>query len=390
MAERLTKQKIDAFAYAGGWDVRWDNSTTGLGIRIYESGKKSFVLSYRSRTGSRRKRLMVLGPVGVLTLDQARSLAISHLATIRQGVDPAEARKRSESNVTIATLFDHFLNNYAKVHKKSWKDDERRLRSHIPKQWLSRSPTEITRTGIQSLHQQLGERAPYEANRLLALLRVVFNECRRAGLLPPGHENPASDIKPFKEKSRKRAATQNEVQRIAAAIDEEPSIYIRALIWLYLLTGARRNELLERSWADYEPEQRRLRLDETKAGETQFVPLSAPALAILESLPRVEHNPFIFPGAKPGKHFVNISKPWKRILNKAGVEGLRLHDLRRTVGSWMSQDGTDLNAVKAALRHNNISTTLVYARLTDQVAADAIERHGQRMMEIRGKLVAKG
>lgn len=85
MSERLTKQKIDKFTYAGGWDVRWDSDVTGLGVRLYPTGKKSFVLSYRLKTGSRPKRLTVLGPVGVITIDQARSLARLKLAEVIQG-----------------------------------------------------------------------------------------------------------------------------------------------------------------------------------------------------------------------------------------------------------------------------------------------------------------
>lgn len=91
-AQKLTKTKIDSFTYAGGWDVRWDNMVTGLGVRVYASGKKSFVLSYRS---SGRKRLMVLGRYGPMTLYHARERAGKHLVAVRDGKDPMEERRKA-------------------------------------------------------------------------------------------------------------------------------------------------------------------------------------------------------------------------------------------------------------------------------------------------------
>ncbi len=386
MSGRLTKQKIDKFAYAGGWDVRWDSDVTGLGVRLYPTGKKSFVLSYRLKTGSKPKRLIVLGPVGVITVDQARSIARLKLAEVIQGGDPVGDRGNALSTGSFGDYFAYYLEWHAKPHKKSWHEDYRRFHLHVPKKWLARSPVEITREEVRALHVRLGARSPYEANRILALLRVMFNFARKSGAVPESHPNPASEITPFREQPRARYASPEEVKVIAASIDEEPNVHVRALIWLYLLTGARRSELLHRKWAEVDRERCRIRLEETKSGDQQFLLLSPPAMAILDALPKVSGNPFIFPGSKPGKHFVNISKPWKRILQRAGVHDLRLHDLRRTVGSWMSQDGVELNTVKNALRHRNISTTLVYARLHDGVAADAFERHGRRIMQIGGDL----
>jgi integrase len=108
-------------------------------------------------------------------------------------------------------------------------------------------------------------------------------------------------------------------------------------------------------------------------------------LAILQGIPKQEGNPHIFPGAKSGHHLVNITKPWHRIRKAADVDDLRLHDLRRTVGSWMTQAGVDLNLIRDALRHQNISTTLTYARLGQDAAREAFEDHGRRILEAAGR-----
>ena len=142
----LTKQNIDAFKYEGGWDVRWDDKVPGLGVRIYPSGKKAFVLSFRAKG---RKRLMVLGRWGAdLTLSQAREGAQKHRVGLRDGVDPLEERRKGAKGKTLRDLCDDYLVDHAKPHKKTWRTDEGRLRRHIPAVSVVRQgPEKGKRTG---------------------------------------------------------------------------------------------------------------------------------------------------------------------------------------------------------------------------------------------------
>jgi integrase len=382
----LTKQKIDRMTYAGGWDVRWDVEVTGLGLRVYPSGKKSFVVSYRTKGAARRKHLMVLGSYGVLTLKQARDMAKSVLTGVIHGHDPLTTRRLAGHSSRIAEVLNAYIERYAKPHKKTWAEDARRLSLHVPKRWLSLTPAELTREHVRALHTQIGADTPYEANRVLALLRVVFRFAKEEGFLPENAINPATEIKPYRERSRSRFATKDEIQALVRAIDDEPNIFIRALVLLYLQTAARKGELLERRWEDVELDRARLRLPDTKTGEEQFIPLTKTAIAILGGLPKLEGNPHIFPGVRAGGHLVNVSKAWARLLQRAGLRDLRLHDLRRTVGSWMTQAGTDLNAVKDALRHRNLGTTLIYARLKEEQARDALDQHSERLEGVIGSM----
>ena len=382
---KLTNKAIRAWTYRGGWDVRWDRAVTGLGLRIYPSGKKSFVLSYRS---SGRKRLMVLGTFGVMTIDEARVDARKKLVKARDGKDPLDESRRAAKGQTFGDLAAAYIEDHAKPNKKTWKEDERRLKQHIPAGWRGRRADSITRADVNPLYAKIRARAPYEANRLLALLQHLFRLGQEWGHIPEGTPNPAVVSKEarFKERKRKRWVTPEELPALAHAIDQEPNIYVRSGIWLLLLTGLRKAELLAvRRHEDIDWTRGVLRLPETKSGEEQSASLSGPALAIMQATPAMEGNPYLLPGAKKGHHLVNIDLPWRRIRKAAGLEDVRLHDLRRTVGSWMTQDGVDLNKIKDALRHSDISTTLVYARLGQDAARKPMEDHGRRILEAAGR-----
>ncbi len=381
---KLTKRQIDAFSYKGGWDVRWDEEVPGFGLRLYPSGKKAFVLSYRIK---QRKHLLVLGRYGAdLTLEQAKERARKERVKIREGEDPLEEKRTSGRGKTFGDLIEDFMSRH--VQKKGLKTAgaiRRRLERNIPASWKSRHADAIASWEIEELHRRIGETRPYEANRLLAILRTMYRHAPRWGYIEPSRPNPAEGFEKFKEQKRKRWVKPEELPALTQAIDQEPNVYIRAALWLYLLTGMRKSELLAAKREHVDWGRGQLRLPDTKADEEQYATLSGPALGILQAIPSLPDNPYLFPGAKPDQHLVNISKAWLRIRQAAGIEDVRLHDLRRTTGSWMTQAGVDLNVIKGALRHANLSTTLTYARLGEDVAREPMEEHGRRILEAAGR-----
>lgn len=430
MATKLTTKTIKAFRYEGDGksrDVRWDSELPGFGLRIYPSGKKAFVLSYRVKG---RSRLYSLGAFGKLTLAEARDEAGELFRHVRKGGDPVEAKRTAGRGRTFGDLVDDFMIRHVRAQGlKTEKAIKRRLERNIPKSWKSRLADAITAVDVGDLHARIGQDRPYEANRLLEILRAMYNQAPGWGYVPKDADNPAAGIKRFREVKRARWAAPHEVEALVWGIDQEPNVYVRAALVLYLLTGARKSELLAARQRDIDWQTGTLRLPVTKSGEPQTVALSSAAQAILRALPVTSGNPYIFPGEKEGGHLVNIDKPWQRVRRRAtvrlwatsqdkrlsalmkrltrtldrtptyaearaaagdvvdlpiGLMDLRLHDLRRTVGSWLSQSGVDLNVVKSAMRHASLATTLVYARLGADPARAALERHGERVMEIIG------
>jgi integrase len=387
MTQKLTKLVIDKATYKGDsegndWDVRWDSLLPGFGVRVYPSGRKAFILRYRVNG---RKRLFTIGTYGPITLDQARTLAKQHIGKVVQGEDPVEQRKKERQGETIKDLCDAYVERHA-AHKRSLRDDKRRIEQRILSVWSNRKADSIVRADVAALHSEIGKEARYEANRTVALLSKMFELARRWGFVPENAANPARGIDKFREHKRDRWLTPEELPRVTAAIAQEPNLYVRAAIWLYLLTGVRKTELLEAKWVDIDFTRSELRLPKTKADRVHYVPLSPPAVALLEQMPCEEENPYLLPSTKtPGHHLVNIEKPWRRVRKAAGVEDVRLHDLRRTVGSWLAQAGNSLPLIGRVLGHTNASTTQIYARLGDDPARKALAEHGERILTIAGE-----
>jgi len=380
---KLTKSHIDKITYEkteNKPDIRWDSNLPNFGIRVYPSGKKSFVLSYRH---SGRKHLMVIGQYGVFTLAQAKENAKDVLGKLRTNKsDPLEDRYQHIKADSVTDLCTQYLERYAKTHKKSWQDDERRVNRFVTPEWGTRKAYSIKRSDITKLHNKIGKNSPYEANRVLALISKIYSQARKWGIVPDNHINPTQDVEKFKEHKRDRWVTQQEMPKLALSINSESNVFARYAIWLYLLTGARKSEILTARWEYVDWSRKELKLQDTKSGRTHYLPLSSASISLLQNIPRVDNNPYIIVGHKAGSHLVNIDKAWRRIRSAADIEDVRLHDLRRTVGSMLVQSGSSLPLIGEILNHSNQATTKIYARFSNEEPKRALEDHGKQLLKL--------
>jgi len=241
-----------------------------------------------------------------------------------------------------------------------------------------RKVAEITRADVLKLHHSLRE-APYEANRTLALISKMMNLAEAWGLRPEG-TNPCRHVKRYAEKKRERFLTGAELARLGAALSEAErtqvvSNYVIAAIRLLLMTGCRLNEILTLRWDFLDLEDLCLRLPETKTG-AKVVQLSAPALEILSKIERRDDNPYVIVGHKRGYHLVNAQKPWHYIRAQAGLDDVRLHDLRHTFASIAAGLGEGLPMIGKLLGHTQAATTHRYAHLASDPVKQSAERIG--------------
>jgi integrase len=230
------------------------------------------------------------------------------------GNEAEAARKEA----TFADLAAAYMERHARPNKRSAWQDENTLRRYIPVGWNSRRLSDIARADVARLHAKIGEaHGHYAANRTLALLRTMFNLARVWELFKS--ENPAQGIKQFREQRRERYLSPDELAAVNRALLEEPDWRWRAYFPLALMLGIRKSELLAMCWQDIDLNARTWRIPETKTGNSHLLPLPAPVMAMLESLPsRFGASEWVFPGDGATGHIVEPAKAWQRV--RAGKE----------------------------------------------------------------------
>jgi integrase len=384
---KLTKTIIDKLTYTGDATrnercIVWGDSPTGFGLRIYPSGKKAFIYSYRFEG---RKQMKVIGTYGNITLIQALDQCKLDVADILNKKNPLAEKKKAALGDTVKQLCELYIAEHASK-KKTGDEDERRIKTHIIPAWGAHKIVSITNQDVESLHIKIGKNlyrgkpTIYEANRVLSLTSKLFSFAAKKKMVDANHSNPAVGVEKNKEDARDRYVKADELPELIKAIDNEPNQYARWALWLYLLTGSRKDELLKAKWSDIDFNRKEWRLPDTKNGKTHYLPLSDAGLEVLRKIPRLDGNPYIIVGKNPGCHLVNIDKPWQRIRKQAGVEDVHIHDLRRTVGSWLAQSGNSLHLIGQVLNHSNVSTTKIYARFGQDQVANALNNHGEQIL----------
>lgn len=358
----------------------YDSVVRGLAIGVSASGRKVFVL-YRKLQG--RPERITLGIYPDLSIEQARGLAGQMNAAIAQGENPGARRRSIRAEMTLGELLTEYMERYAKVYKKSWREDEEQFRRYLSGLRLHRLST-IRKSDITSLHGKVGrDNGPYAANRLVTLLRAMFNRAVDWGW---EGANPAIGVTRFRERSRDRFLHADELPAFFQALGEEPNETIRDYVLLSLLTGARRSNILAMRWDQLNLERGTWVIPETKSGEPFTVSLSLPAKEVLRSRQETTQSEWVFPGIGRTGHLVEPKLAWKRILQRAGIQDLRLHDLRRTLGSWQAATGASLSIIGKTLAHKNVSTSAIYARLNLDPVRQSVDLATRAMFEAAGIL----
>lgn len=373
MAQKLTKRRVDA-AKAG--TTIWDGEIPGFGLRVSKTGVRAYVLKYRR--GAVQRWLTIGRHGATLTSETARAEAKKLLGRVANNEDPAAERADMRNAETVEAFAETYLANYARPSKKasSVAEDERNLKNHILPALGSLRIRDVTRAEIARFHQSM-RATPYAANRCRALLSHLFRMAERWGVRAD-NSNPCAYVEKFKEKGRERFLSPKELRRLGrvlAFLERKGSaVYEVAAIRLLLLTGARLSEILTLRWEHIDGAARLIRLADSKTG-AKTIALSAPALMALASIPRQQGNPYVICGAVAGAHLVNLQKPWRRIRKAAGLDDVRLHDLRHSFASVAVAGGMSLPLIGSLLGHSQPQTTARYAHLADDprlAAADAV------------------
>ena len=372
---KFTKRKIESLPPTEKTETYHDTETAGFKLTLSKAGTYTFIV-YRKIKGKPER--IKLGNFPAMTVEQGRKKANIVNASIAEGNNPNDSKRADRAELTLKDLFTEYLENHAKQYKKSWRTDEMNYKNHLS-HWDNKKLSHIDRVLVQSLHQKIGKAVGhYQANRILALVKVIFNRAIEWGMFEKA--NPAQGIKHYKEKSREQFLQADELQSFFKSVAEEENTTIRDYVLISLLTGARRANVLAMQWDEINIQRREWLISETKNGDSHTLPLTNEALQILKDRKEESSSKFVFAGSGKTGHLVEPKKGWARIKKRAGIKDLRLHDLRRSLGSWQASTGTSLPIIGKTLAHKNVATTLIYARLNNDPVRESMEKATSAML----------
>jgi integrase len=387
---KLTKRTVDAATPRLGRFIVWDVELKGFALRVAESGTKTYILRYRPRGAGRAgpRRFMVLGRHGVLTPDEARAHAKTILGAVAAGQDPAKERSQANSGMSIAQLVELFVSEHAKPKRKSQTAASYAavLNNYLVPKLGRRAADQVSSAEISQLHLSLRDR-PYQANRLLAVIASMFSFAARQGIVPRS-VNPAQGIERFRESARERYLGIEELNRLGETLrlaeteglpwrsdPEKPqskhlpreenrrtvlSPEVVLAFRLLMFTGARLREMLTLQWSHIDFERGLINLPDSKTGRKTIV-MSAATIDLLRDCER--RGAFVIPGLNADRARSDLKKPWRAIQRHAGLEGVRIHDLRHTFASIGAGASLGLPIVGKLLGHSKPATTARYAHL---------------------------
>jgi integrase len=407
-----------------------DTKEKGLSLYVTKSGAKTFFI--RKRINGRDERI-ILGAFPDISVENARKKALQAKAKVSEGKHPNEHKNKLRDEITFEELFREYMERYSKKNKRSWQYDNREIQKFLP-YWFKRKISTIGQQDVRALHEKLREEnGLYQANRMLERVRAIFNKAIEWGW---DGKNPASGIKKYREKTRDRFIQPNEMPLLFNALGIEENTTARDYILMSLMTGARKSNVLSMRWQDINWERKEWRIPETKNGEPVTIPLTVQAINLLEERRQKTNSQWVFPSERNSGHFADPKKTWNRVRQRAtlelwkqasshkaliddvekdlkrkdkykctvvriynnvlkeakaqgivlpiGLMDIRLHDIRRTVGSYQAITGASLPIIGRSLGHKSQQATQIYARLNTDPIRASMERASEAIFNVGG------
>lgn len=392
MKTKIMKRSVDG-AKVGERDYfLWDTELKGFGLKVTPAGNRIYVVQYRTGGRGSPARRFTIGKHGApWTPNKARTEAKRLLGSIADGKDPQSAKAADKAAMTVNELCSLYLKEGCETKKPSTiATDKGRIARHI-KPLLGRkrvkdlTPNDIRRfmadiakgkttvtakTGKHGLARVTGGKGT--ATRTVGLLGGIMSFAVGEGVRP---DNPVIGIKRYPDKQGERFLSHAELGKLGEVLSavEETEVLAVPAIRLLIMTGCRKSEILSLKWSEVDFDIGCLRLADSKTGQ-KIVMLGAPALQILANKSRQAGSEYVFPAMKGKNHYVGLPKTWARIRKQAGLEGVRIHDLRHSFASVGAGSGMGLQVVGKLLGHSNPKTTARYSHLADDPVRAAADR----------------
>ena len=374
---KINKRAVDALGPGVKDTYIWDATVKGFALKVTPRGTKTYLFEYKD--SSRKTRRVTIGHHGVLTADQARERAKTLAAEVELGGDPASDRTKHRAALTVSQLAESWLSDHVGARRKAKTLHDYRgwVGRHIVPEIGSMRVSDVQVQDVEKIVRDLSNH-PTTANRVLAVISSMFTFAIRRHLV---RDNPARGIEKNRERKRKRHLSAEELSRLGAALlaAEERGdnrTGINAVRFL-LFTGMRRGEVETFRWSFVDWQYGRVHLPDSKSGE-KVLPIGQPATDLLTLIRQSQkqtrthdENGYVFPSAKADGHLVGLPKMWRKWRSEAGLEDVRIHDLRHSFASVGASSGTPLFVIGGILGHKSTATTDRYAHLQDDPARTA-------------------
>lgn len=350
----------------------WDSAIKGFVLEARSSGGKTYYLRYFDQHGKQHQHK--IGRYEDITFEKARKRAQELRSDVVLGGDPAAKKAEKKAIPTYAELAAQHIAD-AQTYLKQPKNIERVINTHLLPRWRNVRLTEIAQ---QDVAKWLAEkRQSGLAPATVEKIRITFNRsfvlAAKWGM-PGGEVNPVRNVsRPRYSNARQRYLTADQAKRLHKAVEASTNPQLKFIVGLLLLTGARKSELLKAQWKDVDVERKAWFIPDTKTGTPRHVPLSQAALDLIGKLPKYDKCPWLIPNPETKQPFVSIKRAWTTARDDAGLQGLRLHDLRHSAASFMINAGIDLYAVGRILGHADHASTQRYSHLANDTLLAAVE-----------------
>ena len=343
----------------------FDTKCRGLLVEIRRTGGRTFYLRYSDARGKQRQ--VKLADAADVSLEQARTLANKFRTKVAMGVDPIEERRVVRNTPTLAQFVEESYLPFVRSYKRSWETDNILLNTHILPVFGSRFMDDIERREVAAFAAKLiASHKPASVNRIMVVLRFIYSVALRWET-PGVKANPCSGVRNYEENNkRERFLTQDEAKALIESVQQSENPSLKYIVAMLILTGARKGEVLQAQWDQFNFEQRFWRIPISKSGKARHIPINDGLLQLLESIPRVKDHNHLFVNAQTGRPLGTFFGSWNQARKRAGLPDVRVHDLRHSYASFLINNGRTLYEVQRLLGHSQIKTTQRYAHLSPE------------------------
>ena len=349
----------------------YDNEIIGFMLEVRENGTKTYYVRAKGAEGKRR--LKKLGDAKIMTLNSARVKAIKLKRAIEEQKDiligESTKSKNKASVITLGAFYDTYYLPHVKKHVKSYETNISIFKNHLLPKYKNTPMDEISKASIMKLHSDMVQKkhlAAATANKVLIFLSSAFNiaiDLEIEGV----SQNPARSIKQYTlNNAKERYLTKEEAKRLLEAINQtQQNIHLKYIIPMLLLSGARKREVLDAKWNDFDMLNKLWTIPTSKNGKKRVLPLTPQLLELYNSIPKT-NGEYLFASPVTGKPYVTIYQSWNSARIKAGLKDVRIHDLRHSFASALVNNGRSLYEVQILLGHSTSKMTQRYAHLSNE------------------------